>query len=69
MDIFLMVEKLAKGVEIYNYWVGNNGLYDHILILIQLEKEDRKPPCPFKYDHDWLDRNILDFLLQKMEIL
>ena len=39
MDIFLMVEKSAKEVERYNYWVGNNVLYGHLLIFIQLENE------------------------------
>ena len=65
MDIFLMVDKLVEKVERYNYWVGNNGLYDHPLILIQLEN------LHFLLNlitTSWL-RNILDFLLQKMEIL
>ena len=60
MDIFLMVEKMVE-VERYNYWVGNNGLYDHLLILIQLEN------LHFLLNLitiGWL-RNILDFLLQK----
>ena len=47
MDILLLVEKLVEEVERYNYWVRNNDLYDHLLILIQLEKEDIKPLFPF----------------------
>ena len=59
-----MVGKLAD-VERYNYWVGNNGLYDHLLILIQLENEDRKLPFPFKSDHDWLDKEYFRLLITK----
>ena len=63
MDIFLMVGKLVDQVERYNYQVGNNGLYHHLLILIQLEKEDIKHPFPFKYNHEWLDKEYLRLLI------
>ena len=68
MDMFLMVKKM-EDVERYNYWVGNNGLYDHLLILIQLENENRKPPFSFKYIHDWLAKEYQDLLFPKMGII
>ena len=56
---------MAEEVERYNYWVGNNGLYDHLLILMQLEKEDRKPPMPFKSNNDWLAKEYFRLLITK----
>ena len=71
MDILLMVETLAEEFEKYNYWVGNNGLYDHLLILIQLKKENIKPPFPFKFKHDWLDKEYfrLRILVDEIQLL
>ena len=46
-----------------NYWVGNNVWYDHLFIIIQLEKEDRKPPFTFKSNHDWLDKEYFTLLI------
>ena len=63
-----MVDKLVEKVERYNYWVGNNGLCGHLLILIQLEKDDIKPPLPFKYNHDWLAEEYFRLIIKKMEI-
>ena len=68
MDTFLMVEKMTEEVERYNYWVGNNVFYDHLLILMQLEKGIENLQYLLNLIMiGWL-RNILDFLLQKMEI-
>ena len=69
IDIFLMVEKLVDEVERYNYWVGNNSLYDNLLILMQLENEDIKPPSIFKSNHVWLINEYFRLLITKMEIL
>jgi hypothetical protein len=30
------------------------GSLDHCPILLQLEKEDEKPPGPFKFNHAWI---------------
>ena len=56
---------MVEEVDRYNYWVGNNGLYDHLLIFIQLEKEDRKPPFPFKSNNDWLVKEYFRLLVTK----
>ena len=39
--------------------------FDHLLILIQLEQEDRKPPFLFEFNKYWLDKEYFRLLITK----
>ena len=41
------------------------GIFDHIFILLQIEKEDSKHPISFKFNFEWLED---EFFINLMEL-
>ena len=58
-----MLENFIKEVEIFNYWVGCGGYLYHLPILIQVDKEYKKPLAPFKCNHYGLNEEEFRLLI------
>ena len=54
LDRFLVVERLANGVEVVRQWVGSGGISDHSPIFLELRGRSHKPASPFKFNPSWL---------------
>jgi hypothetical protein len=54
LDNFFMAGDLLSENFLTKSLVGSGGFSDHLPILLKLEKEKKKPPCPLKFNHDWL---------------
>ena len=49
LDRFLLVEYLLGATNFCNSWVESVSIFDHLLIVLCLEKDSLIPHYPFKY--------------------
>lgn len=50
LGIFLVFEKIMEVLDAIRSWVGNGALSIHCLIFHLAEKDEYKPPKPFKFN-------------------
>jgi hypothetical protein len=46
-------------------WIEYGGDLNHMIVLIQITKEDPKPSSPFKFNHYWLEEDEFVNLVKK----
>jgi hypothetical protein len=52
--MFIVSEKIMENINKIRTCIGTGSVYDCVPIFIQFEKDDLKPPAPFKFNSNWL---------------
>jgi hypothetical protein len=55
IDRFLLPEPFLQGYLHTRQWMASGGISDHNHILLELGKEWRNPPNPFKFNPLWIE--------------
>jgi hypothetical protein len=48
LDRFMVAERVMEEADQIKSWVGESDFSKHFPVLLQIEKDDKKPPSPFK---------------------
>jgi hypothetical protein len=58
IDQFLVSTSLMSDHNRIRTWVEVGGESNHLLIFLQITREECKPPSPFKFNSGWLECQI-----------